>query len=86
MELDGSSDESAAGDKDIIHIACAGRLSKIKNFDTVIEAAKLVLDQNDRIRFHIYGKGKEKEALVRRLKELGWKEKSQSNITIIAAQ
>lgn len=70
-ELDGSSDESVSKDKDIIHIACAGRLSKIKNFDTVIEAAKFVLDQNDGVRFHIYGKGKEKESLVCRLKELG---------------
>ena len=74
-ELDNNSDESIIRNKGIVHIACAGRLSKIKNFDTVIEAAKLVLNQTDGVQFHIYGKGKEKESLLCKLKELGLEEK-----------
>lgn len=70
-ELDNGNTERSDEDSQTIHIACAGRLSKIKNFETVIEAAGLVLEKYADVKFHIYGKGKEKEALMCRINELG---------------
>jgi len=69
MEMECSSDEVKDREKQTIRIASMGRLSKIKNFDTFIDAAKLVLKQVNEVEFYIYGKGKEKETLYQRIKE-----------------
>lgn len=60
---------------DVPRIIGIGRLSKVKNFETFIEAAQIVLKQNENVEFHLYGKGAEYENLYRKIVDYGIEDK-----------
>ncbi|MCB9025446.1 MAG: glycosyltransferase [Bdellovibrionaceae bacterium] len=45
-------------------VASFGALRRIKGFDLSIRAIKVLIDQNIKIKYHIYGEGEEKENLL----------------------
>lgn len=55
------------------NIVYTGSIRKVNNLGILLDAAKLIHQQNDKIRFLVYGSGNEKEMLERRCKDEGIK-------------
>lgn len=62
-------DDDDLNDKNYKNLVYAGSIRKVNNLGLLLDAAKLVQDKNQQIRFLIYGSGDEKEMLENRCKE-----------------
>ncbi|NMA83792.1 MAG: glycosyltransferase family 4 protein [Epulopiscium sp.] len=62
-------DDDDLNDKNYKNLVYAGSIRKVNNLGLLLDAAKLVQDKNQQIRFLIYGSGDEKEMLEKRCKE-----------------
>ena len=62
-------DDSDLNDKNYKNLVYAGSIRKVNNLGLLLDAAKLVQEKDQQIKFLIYGSGDEKEMLENRCKE-----------------
>lgn len=63
--------DSDLDDKNYKNLVYAGSIRKVNNLGLLLDSAKMILENNEKIRFLIYGSGDQKEKLERRCKDEG---------------